>query len=213
MKTTLARGFTLVELLIVIALLGVIATVVIAAINPIEQANRARDAGYKADASQLLSAEERYFSAHSEFPWVSSGSLTNDDPFGFINAADPTVGVCVDASCTTTTAVPGGLLVTALELKTEFLNRNFVKKGIGGAADVTQEIFVGKATGSSSSVYACFVPQSKSNRDNACKANGVYTLNTSNGTRSAQACTAASTWPALTAGSPVSSAWVICEPD
>ena len=34
-------GFTLVELLIVIALLGVIALIVIAAINPIEQRNRA----------------------------------------------------------------------------------------------------------------------------------------------------------------------------
>jgi prepilin-type N-terminal cleavage/methylation domain-containing protein len=60
-------GFTLVELLIVIAILAIIALIVIAAINPIEQANRARDTGMKADGSQLVSAIDRYFTARFEF--------------------------------------------------------------------------------------------------------------------------------------------------
>jgi len=63
------------ELLIVIALLGVIATIVIAAINPIEQANRASDAGMKADASQLVSAIQRYYATHSTFPWNDGGTI------------------------------------------------------------------------------------------------------------------------------------------
>ena len=47
--TPIKSGFTLVELLIVIGLLGAIALIVISAINPIEQSNRARDTKYKAD--------------------------------------------------------------------------------------------------------------------------------------------------------------------
>ena len=118
----LKKGFTLVELLIVIGLLGAIALIVIAAINPIEQANRARDTRFKSDGGQLISAIERYFAVKSEFPWVTGGTAANDDPFGFITAQDPMVGVC-GMSCTAT----DGNLLEALELKTEFLNRDFIK--------------------------------------------------------------------------------------
>jgi prepilin-type N-terminal cleavage/methylation domain-containing protein len=65
-----ARGFTLVELLIVIALIGVLAVAVLAAINPLEQLNRARDTGMESDASQLLAAIDRYYASQERFPWV-----------------------------------------------------------------------------------------------------------------------------------------------
>lgn len=198
-KLMLKKGFTLVELLIVIGLLGAIALIVIAAINPIEQANRARDTRLKGDGSQLVSAVERYFAAKSDFPWVVEGTATNnDEAFGFANASAASVGICGDASCGT-----DGELITSLELKTEFRNRDFIKN----ATDDFQSLFVGKAIGSSSSVYACFVPTSKSNRDKACADDQVYTLDTTNGTRAAQACDATSTWP--TSGTP----WVVCVPE
>lgn len=195
----LAQGFTLVELLIVIALLGVIATIVIAAINPIEQANRARDAGYKADASQLLSAIERYFAAKSDFPWVvvDSATYANDDTFGYVSAANVDVGVC-GSSCTA-----DGELINALELKPEFKDRDFIKK----EGDAFQELYVGKDAGSSASVYACYVPMSKSNRDTACTNDRVYTLG-SDGTRTTVTCTSSSTWP-----TGASTPWVACVPE
>ena len=68
-------GFTLVELLIVIGLLGAIALIVIAAINPIEQANRARDTRFKSDAAQMISAIDRYFAANSEFPYFENHTI------------------------------------------------------------------------------------------------------------------------------------------
>lgn len=202
MKRILARGFTLVELLIVIALLGIIAVIVIAAINPIEQSNRARDAGYKADASQLLSAIERYYTSRGDFPWVVvSATGTSDAEYGFITAVDEEVGIC-GASC----AVDGELINT-LELKTEFRNRSFITKS---PSDIFQSLFIGKDTGSSASVYACYVPLSKSNRDTGCANSSVYTLNT-DGTRNAQACTSASTWP--TSAAAMGNLWVVCVPD
>ncbi len=154
-------GFTLVELLIVISLLGVIALIVISAINPIEQANRASDAGMKADSSQVISAIERYYASHSKFPWetVTPGTYTSSDISfpsggGFIQASDINVGLCGNAGCTTQ-----GELMTALELKSEFLSRKFLK-----ATTTDGKIMIGKATGSSSSVYACYIPKSDSNR-------------------------------------------------
>lgn len=175
-------GFTLVELLIVIALLGVIALVVIAAINPIEQANRARDTRFKSDGAQLISAIDRYFASQNEFPWVTAEiATTNSAAFGFVSSTDQGVGVC-GADCNT-----NGLLITTDELKTEFRNRDFIK-----ATSADKQLWIGKATGSSESVYACFVPLAKANQDKAIADGQVYTISTTDGSRTkTTACDAA----------------------
>ncbi len=163
MRKYLTRGFTLVELLIVIGLLGAIALIVIAAINPIEQANRARDARFKADGGQLISAIERYYAAHSAFPWEGCAAVgcttASDDEFAFLMAGSEAVGLC-GSSC----SVPG-LLIDNDELKTEFLGRDWAT-----AITADKQIMIGKAGTSASSVYACFIPLSKSERDKAAKA-------------------------------------------
>lgn len=171
-----SSGFTLVELLIVIGLLGAIALIVIAAINPIEQANRARDTRFKADSAQLISAVDRYFATRSEFPWVSSGSATdNDSAYGFVSAGDQGVGIC-GATCTV-----NGLLISNDELKPEFRNRDFVQSH--GSTDNSKKIFVGKPIGTSESIYSCFVPLSKSTREKAINDTNVYTISTTTGVR------------------------------
>lgn len=151
-------GFTLVELLIVIALLGVLAAAVLAAINPLEQANRARDAKYKSDSSQLLAAVDRYFVSKDEFPWMTLDPLiTSDDEVVFVSAADQSVGICG------VTCLVDGNLITNNELKTEFRNRDFAK----GTPTWDKIVYVGKADGASESIYACYVPKSKSERGKA----------------------------------------------
>ena len=163
------KGFTLVELLIVISLLGAIALIVIAAINPIEQANRARDTRFKSDGGQLISAVDRYFAANSEFPWmtVSADTYDTDDSFGFVTAADEEVGIC-GADCDT-----DGVILNNNELKSEFRNRDFITKSDKGD---DQQILIGKETGSSSSVYACFIPLANSTKQTAVSDEKIYTL-------------------------------------
>ncbi len=89
-------GFTLVELLIVIAILGILSTAVLSAINPVEQINRGRDTGTNSDAEQLLSAAQRFNANQGYFPWQTG-------------ASDSTVctGVGSGTSCTGLTRVFG----------------------------------------------------------------------------------------------------------
>lgn len=55
------RGFTLIELLVTIAIIGVLAGVVLVAINPATRLAEARDAGYKNDVGQVATAMEAYY--------------------------------------------------------------------------------------------------------------------------------------------------------
>ena len=171
-------GFTLVELLIVIALLGAIALIVIAAINPIEQANRARDTRFKADGAQLISAIDRYFAAIQEFPWVTSGlAADNDASYGFVSAGDEGIGLC-GVDCTLE-----GTLIINDELKPEFKNRDFIKNH--GGTDDSKKLFMGKEVGTSESVYACFIPAAKATRQKAVADTKVYTISALDGSRTA----------------------------
>lgn len=67
------KGFTLVELLVVIAVLGVLAASVLIAINPLEQLARARDAGRKSSLAQLGHAMESYNTSNGKYPPGNNG--------------------------------------------------------------------------------------------------------------------------------------------
>ena len=207
LKTTqLQSAFTLVELLIVIALLGVIATIVIAAINPIEQANRAADSGMKADASQMVSAIQRYYTTHNEFPWNNcTGSPCTplvalpEDAFDWTSADAVGVGLCSTANCKTETT--HGTLVEALELQTAFLSKGWINPLSPSRAN---QLFISKGVGSSSSVYVCWIPKSSSNRQNL-----INSAKTTNKMVDATAAIGANGIPAAsTACTDVSTGWV-----
>jgi prepilin-type N-terminal cleavage/methylation domain-containing protein len=175
MRRVLAQGFTLVELLIVIALLGVIATIVIAAINPIEQAKRAADAGQKANGSQLVSAYQRYFVSNNEYPWNKVDPTTYksaDAAFGFVDVQSADAGLCDPSSgCGTP-----GEIITSGELQTAFLSRSFIN-----TTDVTKKLFVGLGAASSTTqaqptVYVCWIPQSSSSRTTLATATKIVDL-------------------------------------
>jgi len=156
-------GFTLVELLIVIALIGVLAVALVATLNPIEQVNKARDARYKNDTSELLAAIERYYASTQSYPWYGEdicgdggGTTCDNESFLGTEAQADGAGV-VDSSATD----GNGGLISSGELKPSCRNKEQCD------SDVSDEnkLHIIKESGSSGAVYVCFMPKAGTNRD------------------------------------------------
>jgi len=93
MKRTKSGGFTLLEMLVVLAIIGIFATIMIMVINPARQLAKARDTQRKSDLFLILSAVYQYSSEHSgELPDTDGDPLTSNFP---------TTPTCIgtDASC------------------------------------------------------------------------------------------------------------------
>ncbi len=69
-------GFTLMEMLITIAVLGVISGVVVALLNPVKHMQTSRDSRRKSDLGAIQTALEMYYSENNQYP--SDGGV----PFG-----------------------------------------------------------------------------------------------------------------------------------
>lgn len=172
------KGFTLIELLVVISLIGVLAVAVLSAINPIEQLNKGRDAGRRADSSQIINAIDRYYASNEEFPWNNSTTFSDavaavDDEFKATGEL-PGVGICG------VTVVPGttdeanasdangckeeGLLVASEELKSQFAKRRAFR-----TLPVKEDIFYIIKEANDPSVSVCFIPSSKGTRNDFTK--------------------------------------------
>jgi len=151
LKSKINRGFTMIELLIVIAVLGVLAVAVLATINPIEQINRGRDTGSRGDTEQLLSAIDRYNANKGLWPWQDAAT---DDPalaWTTISAAAPAspngcamlglLSTSADPACSATDEIKASFVTRLVDVKSNALYMEY-----GGGTGV--------------SVYICFNPQS-----------------------------------------------------
>lgn len=149
------KGFTMIELLVVISVIGILAVALLASLNPLEQIKKGRDTRTRSDASQLDSAIERYNASLGYFPWQASegedlavGSA--DIPFVQINGAASVTG-CTLADCT----ISGVLdqLTTTNEVKSSFVDRI--------TADTNADMYIyynDEDTGAS--VITCYTPES-----------------------------------------------------
>lgn len=73
---SISRGFTLIELMVAIAIVGVLASATVVALNPLEQFAKARDAQRKNDLLQIRNALELYYNDNNRYPPV--GGINSD---------------------------------------------------------------------------------------------------------------------------------------
>lgn len=145
MKT---KGFTLIELLIVVALIGILAVALLSAINPIEQAKKARDAGRKSDSAELLNAYERYYSTYGCYPWARTTGVCGTDSLVGGVAFHPVFTAGGDSED----------LITVEEMKAQFANRDSITN-----TDADKTLFVSESDTGIMSV--CFEPESTNARN------------------------------------------------
>ncbi len=187
-KTSHQLGFTMIELLIVITILGILATAVLSAINPIEQINRGRDTGSQGDAEQLLSAIDRYNAFQGYFPWQTAADdgitsigvmnvdgnlvpvpVTAETPFADLDDDDDDRGDATDYAEADDCAILDRLstgnetvnadCTGAQEIKNSFVSR-LTDTG-------TRTLYVYNNGDPGASTYVCFIPQSGAFKDKA----------------------------------------------
>ncbi|MFA7300918.1 MAG: type II secretion system protein [Candidatus Shapirobacteria bacterium] len=152
MKIIKRTGFTLVELLIVIALIAILSVAVLATINPIEQSNKARDAKFKNDTAEVLGAYERYYASQNVYPWNNGVGATVAFGAKFATGStDPAFGVLGAGTSM-------GVLITTSELKSSFAGKEAFNPAMG-PVDRMYVYFNGL-----DSSYVCFVPKATANR-------------------------------------------------
>ena len=145
------KAFTLVELLIVIALIAILSVAVLATINPIEQSNKARDAAMKNDAAEVLGAYERYYASQTKYPWNIGAAA---DATAVLSSTSVGFGVIGLAGA-------DGPLISTSELKTSFKS----KKPFIVANQAAEDVFYTYHNANTNDNYVCYFPKAKANRD------------------------------------------------
>lgn len=137
------KAFTLIELLIVIALLGALAVGLLAALDPFEQLKKGTDTGVRNTVAEIHGAVIRYYAIKNHMPWCSG------DPLVCVDPAAP-----VTAKSLTNVGLTGPLdkVITSGELKADFVSI------AGGQLD---KIWV-TGVNDPPTIVVCYMPTSKS---------------------------------------------------
>ncbi|EKD56043.1 MAG: hypothetical protein ACD_58C00312G0004 [uncultured bacterium] len=154
-------GFTLMELLIVIGVLGILAAGLLAAIDPFEQLKKARDSNYRSAALELLGATQRYYANHGYFPWTDSGTC-QAAVNGTTAATEILVPNAVSSSSARALALGGGQGMGEFQ---PCLDNNLVGDGelkSTFAQGLATTVYL--STWGKTNVRVCYSPEGKSNR-------------------------------------------------
>jgi len=139
-KITLHKGFTLVELLIVIALLGALAVGLIGALDPFEQLKKGTDTGTRDLVNQVQTAVLRYNATTNKMPWTD----WEDTNIDAVKLSDASFDTAIQA------------LMDSGEMKTNF---NDIYSNAKAKVYVT---YLYPSDTQSLTVRVCYMPDSKS---------------------------------------------------
>ncbi len=140
-------GFTMIELLIVIAVLGILAVAVLSAINPIEQINRGKDTGSRSDAEQALSSIDRFYATQGYYPWQTGAS---DNPHEALTWT--AIGTVADTAPTPETMLNKLSSGGTAEIKSSYVSRI--------TSPTYNTLYVYNRGTQGDSTYVCFQPKS-----------------------------------------------------
>ncbi len=73
------KGFTLVELLVVIAVIAILAAVTVVAVNPAKKLAQARDAARKSAIQQVVTSLSTFYTQNTSYPAASADLVTNGE--------------------------------------------------------------------------------------------------------------------------------------
>jgi prepilin-type N-terminal cleavage/methylation domain-containing protein len=92
MKSGAIKGFTLIELIIAITILGLLAVALLAALDPIEQFNKARDTATRNTALEIHNAMLRYNASKERFP----DAVETPGTYNMISTGPSIIAVLID---------------------------------------------------------------------------------------------------------------------
>ncbi len=143
------KAFTLIELLIVIALLGALAVGLLAALDPLEQLKKGTDTGVRNSVSEVQGAIVRYYALKGFMPWCTDINTCNN-PVG--NALTTPANMSIIQSIENTG-----------ELKTNFTQL--------ASTNTLASIYL---SGTNQTAVVCYLPTAKAFR---CDSNTKYDKN------------------------------------
>ncbi len=147
MKNIYQKAFTLIELLIVIALLGTLAVGMLAALDPFEQLKKGTDTGVRNTVTEFHEAVIRYYAIKNRMPWCTG--------------IDDQTGRCSTFRDGDTN--PDGTLLSSLtNTINEIVGTGELKSSFSSLAkDQLSKIYV-TGTNEPPTIIVCFKPVSKS---------------------------------------------------
>ena len=173
-KHSNSRGFTLLEILLVIGIIAILAGIVIMAINPGRQLAFARNAERKSDLKQINNALQQYYIDHREYPPTLLGDLTEICDTGSSASSSAITTFCDDALLinlsvlvpTYLTAIPRDpQATTTAHAGYQVKKHSSGKIGLSSTAELGQEIFINIPDEEVVVVDACGTPGDATDAD------------------------------------------------